>query len=283
MNFGYSNGAIVAMLCLATSACSVAVDPDRVQCETNSDCSARGSAFAGSVCIESLCQPDPKWSCVGQPRPTATSSGPFQAPFLIQHLITQNPLTGVNATLCRKLDVTCDKILGGDILTDEAGKVSLAVTSGFDGYARFQSPEIAPALYFFNPPVISDLPQFSLSIGGPEVIALLALQAGVQQQPDRGVLLINARDCTGAPAAGVQLTSSEDDALAQSFYSVQGLPSDKATATDSSGYGGVLNAATGTITVTGTVAATGLELGRVTLLAQANTLTYGAVVPDGPR
>lgn len=262
--------------------CSVLVDADRVQCSTTDDCRARGKSFDGAQCIDSICQPDPKWGCIGQPRPEPDGSGPFAAPFKIQDLLTMAPRPGLRARLCRKLDVECSEAIGAESVTDANGNVTLKAPSGFDGYARFESAETANLLYFFNPPVTRDLPEAQLSIGAPEVMALLALQAGVQQKDDRGVLLIGTRDCDGAVAPGITLQANVKDSAATPFYSEQGLPSGTATQTDSAGFGGLLNAKPGSITFSGIVAATGLVFGRVTVLAQSQTLTYGSVVPDGP-
>jgi len=271
-------------LALGCGGCSVLVDSGRVQCSTTDDCRARGKDFETSVCEDSICKPDPKWGCVGEPRPAATGAGPFAARFKIQDLLSQAPLPGLRARLCRKLDVECNDSdsIGNEAVTQDDGTVTLAAPSGFDGYARFESPDTANLLYFFNPPVTQDLPPASLSIGGPAVMVLLALQAGVEQQSDRGVLLISTRDCEGNVAPGISLQANVKDGSGSIFYSEQNLPSGTATQTDAAGYGGLLNAKPGSITFTGTVAATGLVFGHVTVLAQPQTLTYGSVVPDGP-
>jgi len=271
---------VSALWCSA--GCSVLVDSGRVQCTTTDDCRARGKDFETAVCVESICQPDPKWGCVGEPRPPASGAGPFATHFKIQDLLTQAPLPGLRARLCRKLDVECSDPIYDEAVTADDGKVTLLAPSGFDGYARFESAETANLLYFFNPPVTRELPEASLSIGGPAVMTLLALQAGVQQQSDRGVLLISTRDCNGEVAPGVVLQANVKDGGGTAFYSEQNLPSGTATQTDAAGYGGLLNAKPGSITFTGTVASTGLVFGHVTVLAQPQTLTYGSVVPDGP-
>jgi hypothetical protein len=262
--------------------CSVLVDSGRVQCSTTDDCRARGKDFESAVCIASLCQPDPKWGCVGEQRPAAAGDGPFAAHFKIQDLLTMAPLPGIRGRLCRRLDVECSEAIGDEAVTNAAGNVTLLAPLGFDGYARFESDGTANLLYFFNPPVTSEQPEAQLSIGPPAVMTLLALQAGVEQEAERGVLLISARDCNGAIAPGVTLQANVKDTQATPFYSEQGLPSGSATQTDSAGYGGLLNARPGSITFSGIVAATGYVFGHVTLLAQPQTLTYGSVVPDGP-
>lgn len=202
-------------------------------------------------------------------------------PFLVQHLVTQAPLEGIKARLCRRIDVTCNDPVSEELFTDSLGQVSFSASAGFDGYAHFQGAGIIDGLYFFNPPVVSDQPVAAVSIGNADVTALLALQAGAEQEPNRGVILLAARDCTGAPASGVTFTTSGSDAAAKPFYSEQGLPSGSAVRTDSSGYGGLLNAAAGSVTFTAEVESIGRTLGQVTLLARAGAITYGSVVPDG--
>jgi hypothetical protein len=263
------------------TACSLAVDSGRVQCSTSADCTARGAAFAGSLCVDSVCQPEPKWSCLGKPASTAPATGKYHVTFLVQHLITMMPLAGIKVRLCRKLDVACNNALSEELVSDSSGQVSFDITGGFDGYARFESDTIIPGLFFFNPPVSTDIPSIPISIGPSDVIAILALQAQAKQDPDRGVVLVSAHDCTGAVAEGVVLTSSVDDPQSIPFYSDQGLPSGSATQTDSSGYGGLLNASPGTVSFSGVVAATGKEIGEATLLVQQGAITYATVVPNG--
>lgn len=264
------------------SACSLVVDANRTQCSVDADC----AAFGNSICVQSLCEPkpippDPKWGCLGMPVQPSTATGKFKVDFLVRHLITQQPLPGVTARACRKLDVECTDKVGEQVVTDDEGKVTLTVDANFEGYVRFEGSSIAPGLYFFNPGVTSDLPQIPISIGPPDTIALLALQAGAKQSPDRGVALISVRNCMGGVGDGVVLSSSVHDDLAVPFYSEAGLPSGSATQTDTDGYGGLLNAGAGTHTFTATLAATGQRVGAATLLVQSGALTFGSVVPDG--
>jgi hypothetical protein len=222
-----------------------------------------------------------KWACLETPAKPQPAMAPFRVPFLVQHLVTQAPLEGIKVNLCRKIDVTCSDPVGEELFTDAEGQVAFSVTSGFDGYAYFRGADIIDGLYFFNPPVATDQPVASISIGNAEVMALLALQAGATQEMDRGVILLAARDCTGAPASGVTFTTTGSDADAIPFYSEQGLPSGTAVRTDSAGYGGLLNAEAGSVTFTAKLESTGRRLGQVTLLAKAGAITYGSVVPDG--
>jgi hypothetical protein len=265
-------------------ACSLAVDSNRVQCSTDTDCEMRGAAFVGSTCVESVCQappPPPEWACLDEDAPPLPTGGPFQAPFLVRHMVSQMPFQGVKAKLCRKIDVACATPLSEDLLTNATGQVTFPVTAAFAGYAQFEGAEIINGLYFFNPPVAADLPEAAIAIGSAKVVGLLAMQTGATQLAERGIILIQARDCTGKPAAGVTFSASGSDSSSKIFYSKEGLPSGDAVQTDDAGYGGLVNAEVGSIIFTATVVATGRRLGQVTLLSREGAITYGSVVPHG--
>jgi branched-chain amino acid transport system substrate-binding protein len=48
-------GALGAWLATTSPACSLVVDSDGDQCESTTDCTARGAAFAGTSCVEGVC------------------------------------------------------------------------------------------------------------------------------------------------------------------------------------------------------------------------------------
>jgi hypothetical protein len=271
----------LVVACLA--ACSFVVDSDRVQCSNDSECQARGAQFIGSVCSkdEKVCMPEPAWRCLDQPPEPPPTSGKFKAPFHVQHVITQMPLSGIRARVCRRLDVLCSTPLGEERVTDAQGNVTLDVDASFEGYVYFEGTDVR-GLYFFNPPVVRDLSEISLSIGNREVIGLLAAQAGAVQAPGRGVILLSAHDCTGAPAAGITIAAVDAPPDTVPFYSEQSLPSGSAKQTDDTGYGGLLNVEPASVTFTATIAKTQRRLGQITVLARDGAITYGRIVPYGP-
>jgi hypothetical protein len=91
--------------------------------------------------------------------------------------------------------------------------------------------------------------------------------------------MVGARSCLGETAEGVGFSSLEGDATTVAFYMIKGIPSTKQPATDTSGWGGLLNLPPGSVTLTGRLAATGQELGTLSVFARAGELTYTAVVP----
>ena len=257
------------------------VDSGRVQCSETSDCTSRGEAFANSVCMDSICVEEPRWSCVGDEPPEAAGPGPFAVTMLLRNVIDSTPLAGVEVRLCRKLDITCEQSVVPEVMSDENGLVTFSVQSGFEGYAYLVRSDLTPGLYFFSGPVSRDLPEIQVSMGSPQVNALLALQVGASQAPERGLMLLDSRDCTGAPASEISFTPTEINAEAVRFYAEQNLPSGSATHTDSSGYGGFLNVSPGTITIVATLANTGRTVGEVTVLVREGSMTYGSIQPNG--
>ena len=97
--------------------------------------------------------------------------------------------------------------------------------------------------------------------------------------PDRGDLIVRAYDCLGQTAEGVVFSSLEGDDSTVPFYMIKGIPSTKQSQTDDSGRGGLLNLPPGSVTLTGRVAATGQEVGTLSVFARAGELTYTALVP----
>lgn len=265
-----------ALACLL--GCSVVVDADRKQCRTDADCTARGPAFADSVCKESFCEAaDPRWSCLGSPLAPAAGPGPFDVTMHVQDLLTQQPLSGVDANVCTKVDVECSSPRFST-KSDAAGLVALSINAAFSGFVALTSDEIVPTRYFFNPPINADREIAALSLSRPVARAALLGQLGAM--PERGDILLTATDCQGAPAEGVKfaLTPSSDDAI--QYYLVNGLPSPASGSTDSTGYGGFANVIPGTWTVTGQLA-DGRALPPLSLTVAATTITWSRMVPEG--
>jgi hypothetical protein len=262
--------------------CSVVVDANRTQCSTDADCTARGSDFAGSACVQSFCQVSARWSCLDAPLgPPPASGSKFQVSFAVTDAVAQKPWAGLSARLCRKLDVACTDALSAAVVTDAEGKVGFEVPAGFDGYVRVEGTGTLPSMYFFNPPVARNISNIVLVMSSATTVSGLAALAGVTQDNGRGFVLLSVVDCTGVPASGVTLSSSPQDPQSRTFYAKEGFPSASATATDSSGYGGLMNASLGTLTLSASFADYAREIDEVTVLVQAATQTTTTLVAHG--
>jgi hypothetical protein len=229
-------------------------------------------------------------------------------------------VTGLSAKLCDKRDVGCNQPrLSGLVDSEGEFKFRVPTAGrGFDGYLRVDSslapctdatafgevagatlcgatrpdcdvsqPDascyiytFAPAMFFFNPPIVHDvqrpLPlQMFPSAGLPSVIAA----AGIQIDSMGGNLFLQALDCDGSPASGISFQLVEHGELARSLYVDNGVVSGGATRTDSSGVGGFIGVPPGFVTVVGYNQA-GTQVGEVGLQAAASVLTYGTLTPN---
>jgi hypothetical protein len=274
---------VSSLACLvvsAATACSVLVDADRVQCRSDTDCTSRGGAFSDSMCVQSLCQPDSRWSCLGGTPTPSTAPGPFAVTMHTSDLLTQQPRANVQADLCNKVDVECSTPLY-TATSDATGLVTMQVPGAFSGYVLLQAPDVLPGLYFFNPPIDHDQEIPPILMPTPLANNLLVGQIGGTQGPNHGNALITAHDCQGAAAAGVTFATADGDAMTKTFFSSRGLPSASATATDSDGYGGMINLPSGAVTVTGSLSADGRTVGTISLLVRAGGISYSRIVPRG--
>ena len=81
-----------------------------------------------------------------------------------------------------------------------------------------------------------------------------------------------------AHASGVFVVSGVDTKSKRFFY-VNGLPDEAALSTDATGFSGLLNAPSGTITVNARVLATGQRVGSTSLLVRPGTASYAYLPP----
>lgn len=311
----------LALALVLAGGCSLSLDSERKQCDTNedcgkfianagyscvesfcvenqveapmctldSDCDALGGEFVGNLCVASMCQPDPIWECVGKPLPPPASPGPFQVRITLTDIVdTKEMMVGVTARLCNKLDLECAAPIGAPVVSDENGQLTLEVRAGFNGYVYLtrEEPLIMPTLYFFAPPIDRDQEIASVQIATPSIAAALAASvsppgAPITQDPARGLVLLSVLGCDGVAQAGVTLSSEQADATTTVFYVTGTLPDSARRETDSSGYGGFINARPGVFPISATLAKNGRSLGSTSVLAKAGAITITRFSPIG--
>jgi hypothetical protein len=264
---------------LLCPACSVMVDTGRQQCTKNEDCTKLGADYAHAVCsAESVCTVPTAWSCLGSVVWPSAGTGKFAATLSLKDIITGGPFSGVAARVCRRLDVTCDQPIATGYVSDNQGKLTIDLPSGFDGYLELQSTDAIPGLYFFNPPLTEAREVPFVPILPLAQITMFGQILGAQLATDRGLMALAAYDCFRAAAGGVSIVSPNADAESTPFYMIKGIPTTKATATDSSGYAGFLNLPPGSVTVSGKLAS-GATIGTLSVLMRASQMTYTTMLP----
>ncbi len=302
----------VALGPVLAAACSLAFPANGVQCTTTSDCTARGGAFTGSVCINNVCLPTDAgslhdarhdvtvdaardvrsdappagdWSCLGHVRWPDASAGRELLTVPYVNLISTAPIPGVRVEPCLKLDPTCASPLSEAGLTNDAGLVTLSVPSGYDGYLLSLWDAGFPSLVYVNPPILQSqtvppklfvpvtaLPGLAAAVGTADGGPLII-------NPQRGILFLGAYDCANAPAAGVSFSLPLPEPTSTFMYLIDGVPSSTATRTDSSGAAVIANVPTGAVGVTATLAATHQLIGTASAFSQPGHITFLSLVP----
>jgi hypothetical protein len=290
----------VALALLA--ACSLILDTAAEQCSTDADCTNRGPKFAGTRCSNKVCVADeggvtdsggdafdPQWGCLGRvkaptfPKPMVNVSVP------LVDLVTQMPVTKIDAKVCSKTDVSCAMPIGPVSNPSAQGILTFTLPAGFDGYVDMKStmvsdaglPAYLPSLVFFNPPLSDDIIYLTIPLVSPQALGLLAAQFGNTIDMTLGGPFAAINDCQGKPAAGASIAIDKDTDASRTFYFVNGLPTESATQTDKTGYSGFINIPTGIRNMSGFVADGGALIGKVSVLVRPSTLTY-TVLPPTP-
>jgi hypothetical protein len=269
---------------LGAAGCSLVLKTDSEQCTVDADCTNRGAAFANTVCTDNVCvaksaPPDPKWSCIGEvPAPDAGGMATYKVQLV--DLISNNPVSqNLTIKLCSKYDPQCTSQLGAPT-PDAMGYVTGTVASDFQGYLDISDTtgSYVPALVFIDLVAMPDNLQVLLVAKSAETA--LAQNANVAVDPTASLLLVATVDCTNARSAGVSVSASPTGSATE-FYVINNALLTTATQTDSSGNMGFVNvAAPANVTVTGTVVATGKEMGKVTTLVRPGGMTYQLLRPS---
>jgi hypothetical protein len=268
-----------------SAGCSLTVDANRAQCNTDSECNTGPAALAGGFCNDALCDVKPEWSCLnGAPeidsgaREPSASSQALEIRLPAVDLVDLAPVGALPARLCRKLDLNCDAPIQS-LASDADGVFSLTLDAAFDGYLELEGPTVVPTLYFFSPALNAAGRLPTLTLMKPAMLESLMEEMDATLSTDRGVAILTAQNCMGAFSAGVAYETADADPETIEFYATDGLPSLRATRTDTSGFGGFLNLPAGPVSVTGTLTESSLPLASVSVLVRSGFITYGHIVP----
>jgi len=259
--------------------CTLAIDADRKQCSTTADCQARGGAFFGGVCQDSVCVLNPAWSCISQPAVPSETKDSFTVRLPLVDVVKLQPMPGVTARLYEKIDVEAATPISEPVTSDADGIIAFNFTAEFDGFAILSNDTILPSMYFFNPAVSNDQTLPPVRLATPAMAAALIQNVGSTFDPARGIVILTAEDCIGQPAQGVSYSTASADSQTLAFYSVDGLPTTLTAATDPSGYGGLIGVVPGTTAITAFQESQG-KIGGISLFVKASTISYSRMAPS---
>jgi hypothetical protein len=256
-------------------------------------------------------------STEGLEAPSETATVSFYVCDFIQGCT--RPVVGVTAKLCDKLDVNCiapRSPIVTDVNGTLTFEVPTPQGRPFDGYVEVMpplalctdaaafgpaarvicqlrpecnldaptpeacaTPIYSPVLWFFNPPVVTSLPDpIALQLYPAAQLPPLIQAAGAQIDPTSASVFLTAWDCDGQPAPGVTLSVPDHDDVVQPLYYNTGVIRAGLDETDSSGIGGFIKVPPGFVNVAGENE-DGTPVGIVGVQARLPFVTYTVLVP----
>jgi hypothetical protein len=270
--------------------CSVLIEVDRQQCQTNADCARLGPAFADSICESNVCVTpapssnggegsggegnppiDPLMCAPREPSTEKLVKYSF-APIFALEPAEPKPFT---VKACGQLDLECEKPLDGPVEVNPGEPHDFMVPQGFTGFFVVTNPDTLNGLVFMGRPVIQDTVGWNVTMPSPEVVAQLAFATQKTVDPELGLVLTVARDCNGGPLADVTVENSEGGL---GYYFVTSLPSTTLTKTSIQGAAGFANVPIGTTILSG-VHDSGTKLGPSSVRLKAGYISLVEIWP----
>lgn len=185
------------------------------------------------------------WSCVGngQDRPSSltlsTSAGEPQPEGTVAlHLTeayTHNPVGGAAIAACGAFDVACSSPLA-QAQADGSGDAQIELPGSFYGYLQVTGADMPTNLVYVGGRRVGPA-GLDVTVYTAAAMSMTTNMVAPSGNANGGVVRVDALDCSGAPAAGVDLTISSDGTGMTQAYFVGGgaaLATD-AHATDASG------------------------------------------------
>ena len=247
-------------------------EPDGM-CLNDGDCGQGGSprCMNGACVSEELAA---RWMCGKEDAELA--SGTVHYAFHVVEFVARTPPKNITAQACRTNDVGCTVPVATFTDTDGTGLVEFDLPIGFAGFFEVNS-DATPALSYLTKPVTKDMLDRDLQVPSPSTVQLLAAIEGLVWESTKGMALVEAFDCSGTPAGGVQFTESK--ASSTPFYIVDHAPNRDATVSvydmlNNVADGGFINIQPGFVTFTANWGVGGPTLGSFNAHVRAGTVTF---------
>lgn len=215
-----------------------------------------------------------RWSCAAPEAPQ--TSGSVQYSFQVVEFVSRMPPGNVVVLACRTNDVKCANPVAR--FDDETGDgfVELTLPSGFSGFFDVQSDAL-PALSYLTKPLTRDLQDRDLQVASRSTLELLATLDDTVFEPEKGLALVEAFDCSGTPSGGVHFQESKG--TAKPFYIVNHIPNSDATVSvydevNGVADGGFINVEPGFVTFTARWGVDGPILGEFNAHVRESTITF---------
>ena len=302
-------GPCIGLLTLLSSGCSLVLDVDGTQCDSDVDCvglfGREYTCAASHVCVEQQARVDtpeedagmptntpdastglrPEWECITGPRRTVIpqTNRAITIRFAVTDFVDLMSPPGLMGRACNATDVPCDKPVVEGITPDDEGYLVFGgLPHAWRGYLHITAPGYIDSLVFTNRPYTGDeMPE------GPTLLTETSLRSiseggGEMLDETKGVVLVAIYDCEGNAAEGVRLVQLDATSEERPFYFEGTLPDrDRDFTTISTqltrsmaplAVGGYSRVDVGYVTMIGMLE-TGDEIGRVTVQVRPLTMS----------
>jgi hypothetical protein len=243
------------------------VDPD---CESDERC-YKGGCETEAVVERFICDP---------PVAMRTATVPFR--MAAREFASEQPPKGLKASACNRPDLTCKSPVATFEDATGMGVIEMELPFEFSGFLQVLSSETLPALWYFTRPLIAPRVAKDLAVVAPASLDLLAAITGQTVMASKGLVVLEAFDCTETAVGGIHF--EENTETASPFYIVDGLPNTASNITvrderTNNAPGGFLNATPGFTVFTAHIGVDGPVLGEFNGHVRAGAVTYLDIYP----
>ncbi len=222
------------------------------------------------------------WGCVGQVNLDEMSSAPIPIDLVVYDVATRLPPPGLLVVACWTPSPDCADFAAGPVGAMDGGDVPLSLPANFIGTLTITANGMIPSLIQLTRRVGKmTLPPNPIELVSLQTATFEAEALGTAIDPTRGLLLLQALDCSGNKASGVSFELETPAFGAEPFYFRGLYPVTTGDGTDASGGGGILNVPVGNQMVREIRVADGEIINSFPAVIQAGWVTYATVEPSG--
>lgn len=278
------------------SGCSVLIDVDGKQCSTDDDCAKLGQAFASSVCEQNVCVVKAGSAGTSGNGGSGGSGGGAGTDELECEKTTPATTPTVNykfapifadgsepdvpkpfsISVCKPADLECAKPIFGPVDVPAGMPADFPVPPGFQGYFSIKNPDTLDALLFMGQPITQDTVGWNITVPTAGLVQGFGFVTGEKIDPELGLIISVARDCSRGPLEGVSFTNSKGGLQ---FYFVMSTPDTSLTETGPQGAVGFANVPISTTTLKGTFLENNHELTEAIIRVKPHTVSLVELFP----
>lgn len=256
---------------LATGQSMQAATSDR-QCTQDRECSSSAPRCMRGQCVTQ--DVADRFSCAPQDKPVAGQTVHYSTK--VVEFVSRKPPAMLSVKACNTNDVACASPVASFEDKDGSGTIELDLPSGFLGFFEVKSDAL-PTLLYLTKPIVRDTTDRELQVSSANTVMLLSNTDGTMLDPERGLVLVEAFDCSGTPAGGVHFTESKGDS--HPFFIVNRIPSSDVQtsvydADNDIAAGGFINVQPGFVTFSARYGVDGPQLGEFNASVRAGTITF---------